>query len=280
MKLNKNDIDRAIGETPEAFSACLHCTLNRCTQEAPARKKFGARLAVLTFALLLACGAAVAVVSAYGMDWWIDNRWAYIQEYNPSLYSQIKTSLQKNITQTDAQKNNNVTVRIQDAAWLSDRAFIAVQAVCDNSAYEMHPEYNFDVDGGLSDEPNANVEGAHYQHWLWTDKGFGLPEDVMTNPDKKLLVYYGTDIHIGKADGETLIAGYDMIKIEDNTVLFALEYDRSTCETDAVKAAIIQYTDADGYLTLCYPYETRLFVNGDFGDVVDYGCVTFRIKIN
>ena len=33
------------------------------------------------------------------------------------------------------------------------------------------------------------------------------------------------------------------------------------------------------YLTLCYPFETRLFANNEFGGVVDHGCVTFKVKI-
>ena len=170
-------------------------------------------------------------------------------------------------------------VRVQDAAWLADQAFFAIQAVCDNPDYEMHPEFNFDVDGGLSDDPNANEEGNHYRHWLWTEKGFGLPEDVMDNPDKKLLVYYGTEVHIGTPQGEVLMGASDAMKVEGNSVLIGLTFERAAYETGPVKAAILRCTDAKGYLTLCYPYETRLFANNEFGGIVDHGCVTFKVKI-
>ena len=101
----------------------------------------------------------------------------------------------------------------------------------------------------------------------------------MADPAKKLLVYYGTDVHIGTPDGECLMGAYDVIKAEGGSVLVAMEFDRSQFETDEIQAAIARYTDAKGYLTLCYPYETRLFANNEFGGVVDHGCVTFKVKI-
>ena len=279
MNLNQSNIDRALGDTPASFSACMQSTLNHCVEARRAPRKLTARTLILAAALVLFCGAAVAMVSAHGLDWWMNNRWLYIQEFNPDLYARIKTSMQKQIEQTDDQPKNNVTVRVQDAAWLADQAFFAIQAVCDNPDYEMHPEFNFDVDGGLSDDPNANEEDNHYMHRLWTDKGFGLPEDVMDNPDKKLLVYYGTEVHIGTPQGEVLMGASDAMKVEGNSVLIGLTFERAAYETGPVKAAILRCTDAKGYLTLCYPFETRLFANNEFGGVVDHGCVTFKVKI-
>ena len=279
MNLNQSNIDRALGDTPASFSACMQSTLNHCVEARRAPRKLTARTLILAAALVLFCGAAVAMVSAHGLDWWMNNRWLYIQEFNPDLYARIKTSMQKQIEQTDDQPKNNVTVRVQDAAWLADQAFFAIQAVCDNPDYEMHPEFNFDVDGGLSDDPNTNEEDNHYMHWLWTDKGFGLPEDVMDNPDKKLLVYYGTEVHIGTPQGEVLMGASDAMKVEGNSVLIGLTFERAAYETGPVKAAILRCTDAKGYLTLCYPFETRLFANNEFGGVVDHGCVTFKVKI-
>ena len=276
---NQSNIDRALGDTPASFSACMQSTLNHCVEARRAPRKPAVRVFALAAALVLFCGAAVAMVSAHGLDWWMNNRWLYIQEFNPDLYAQIKSSLQKEITQTDEQTGDNLTVRVQDAAWLPDQAFFAIQAECDLSDYEMHPEFNFDVDGGLSDDPNANEEDNHYMHWLWTDKGFGLPEDVMDDPAKKLLVYYGTDVYIGTPDGECLMGACDVIKAEGGSVLVALDFDRSQFETDEVRAAIERYTDAKGYLTLCYPYETRPFADNEFGDVMDQGCITFQVKI-
>lgn len=171
MKLNQNDIDRAFGDTPDSFSRRMERTLNQCANDRRAPRRLTMRTLILAAALVLFCGAAVAMVSAHGLDWWMNNRWLYIQEFNPDLYARIKTSMQKQIDQTDDHPRNNVTVRVQDAAWLSDQAFFAIQAVCDNPDYEMHPEFNFDVDGGLSDDPNANEEDNHYRHWLWTEKG-------------------------------------------------------------------------------------------------------------
>ena len=163
MNLNQSNIDRALGDTPASFSACMQSTLNHCVEARRAPRRLTARTLILAAALVLFCGAAVAMVSAHGLDWWMNNRWLYIQEFNPDLYARIKTSMQKQIEQSDDQPKNNVTVRVQDAAWLADQAFFAIQAVCDNPDYEMHPEFNFDVDGGLSDDPNANEEDNHYR---------------------------------------------------------------------------------------------------------------------
>ena len=139
MNLNQSNIDRALGDTPASFLACMQSTLNHCVETRRAPRRLTARTLILAAALVLFCGAAVAMVSAHGLDWWMNNRWLYIQEFNPDLYARIKTSMQKQIEQTDDQPKNNVTVRVQDAAWLADQAFFAIQAVCDNPDYEMHP---------------------------------------------------------------------------------------------------------------------------------------------
>lgn len=171
MKLNQNDIDRAFGDTPDSFSRRMERTLNQCANDRRAPRRLTMRTLILAAALVLFCGAAVAMVSSAWPGLVDEQPLLYIQEFNPDLYARIKTSMQKQIDQTDDHPRNNVTVRVQDAAWLSDQAFFAIQAVCDNPDYEMHPEFNFDVDGGLSDDPNANEEDNHYRHWLWTEKG-------------------------------------------------------------------------------------------------------------
>ena len=76
-----------------------------------------------------------------------------------------------------------------------------------------------------------------------------------------------------------LMGASDAMKVEGNSVLIGLTFERAAYETGPVKAAILRCTDAKGYLTLCYPFETRLFANNEFGGVVDHGCVTFKVKI-
>ncbi|MBS7301160.1 MAG: hypothetical protein KIG71_09095 [Eubacteriales bacterium] len=92
-------------------------------------------------------------------------------------------------------------------------------------------------------------------------------------------MYYGTEVHIGTPQGEVLMGASDAMKVEGNSVLIGLTFERAAYETGPVKAAILRCTDAKGYLTLCYPFETRLFANNEFGGVVDHGCVTFKVKI-
>lgn len=280
MNDQKNRIDQAFGNTPEGFSRRMQSTLAQCQPVRRAAQRKPMRVLAFAAALVLLCGTAAAVLASHGMLWWMDNRWQYIQQYNPDLYAQIRRSLQQDIQQLDLDGDGMLTVTVQDAAWLQDQAFIAIQAVCDQGKYEMHPYYNFDVDGGLSDNPLANEESDHYLHWLWTEKGFGLPKDVMLDSTKQLLVFYGDQVFVGSPDGPELLGAYDVLRADDgNTVLFALEYDRKSFESKEVITAIEQYTDKDGYLTLCYPYEARLFANDTFGPAITQGCVNFKIKV-
>ena len=85
MNLNQSNIDRALGDTPASFLACMQSTLNHCVETRRAPRRLTARTLILAAALVLFCGAAVAMVSAPGLDWWMNNRWLYLQVFNPDL---------------------------------------------------------------------------------------------------------------------------------------------------------------------------------------------------
>ena len=91
MNLNQSNIDRALGDTPASFSACMQSTLNHCVETRRAPRRLTARTLILAAALVLFCGAAVAMVSAHGLDWWMNNRWLYMCEEkgNKVLYFQF-----------------------------------------------------------------------------------------------------------------------------------------------------------------------------------------------
>ncbi|MEI3429232.1 MAG: sigma factor-like helix-turn-helix DNA-binding protein [Christensenellales bacterium] len=105
MNLNQSNIDRALGDTPASFSACMQSTLNHCVETRRAPRRLTARADPGRCAGAV-CGAAVAMVSAHGLDRWMNNRWLYIQEFNADLYARSKPRCQKQMEQTDDQPKN------------------------------------------------------------------------------------------------------------------------------------------------------------------------------
>ena len=55
MNLNQSNIDRALGDTPASFSACMQSTLNHCVEARRAPRRLTARTLILAAALVLFC---------------------------------------------------------------------------------------------------------------------------------------------------------------------------------------------------------------------------------
>ena len=276
MSADLNKLDREFGETPQGFHDAMQWTLAQCVETPPRRRmlRVSLRGAILVCLLLLLSGAALAVVLPRGgMDWWLGGRWGFVQHYEPEVYQKALENRQMEIDQYVV-AGSLVEVCVQEAAWLEDRVYIAISAQCTDDRYEMHPDANMDVDGGLGDE--------HMAHYLWTEKGFDVPEKVMDDPTKQLLLFSDPKLRVGRMDGMELLGAWDVVRGEDGTIYLMQEFTldgEGAAWKEAIENAVTIYTDADGYLPLYMPFYTRAFANDAYGDYVDVGVLAFKVKV-
>ncbi len=271
MTWNRERMDRAFGTTPASFGQAMQEALAKCEpRPKKSARRAPAKMIVIAAALALLCGAALAAVNNYGMDWWFTGRWSYIRRLYPALYREVMNCLQTDIPQESSLETDGLRVIVAEAAYLAESGKTYVEIEVENlrPEYEMHPAFNMDVDGALGEE--------HDLHWLWTKKGFGVPEKVMDDPGKTLLLYEGETLYVpgvddGKEEGDMLAysGGCDVVRGEDGRVLILLE-----CWED-----IARYADAEGWLHLRLPFSTRTFADDEYGEVIDKGEITFRIDM-
>lgn len=304
--MRRNDLDHAFDATPQVFAERVDQTLRNLKEEEPMRK-FTLRAALLAaLILLLLCGIAYAVVSMQGQAWYYENRFYAFREYEPEKYQAIMDNLQTEIPQTltpDAE--GLVRMNVQDCAWVPEHGLFTLSFAAfanDPERYELYSTYMMDVDGGLVDEllpGETEEEGSHTEHWLWTEKGYGLPEDVMEDPSKQLLLVDANDwdIYIGESDTKLPAMSADAFIGEEGGAIWVWEFDLNRLdaqalsetymdadvlaqmleEAEAISAAIAENTDAGGMLSLRIPYRVFRFTDGNFGEPTP-GEVRFEVK--
>jgi hypothetical protein len=215
-------------------------------EEKPKMKKFSLRtalIAALVTALLL--GTAYAVATTYGLQFWnVERIYMPDQEAAKKMIDAEQTAIQGECT------NKLVNVTVGQAAWLSeDRFQVTLTAeLRDKSRYELHPLQSLDTDGACisTSEPLPSSENGEpveerYESFLWTDKGFGLPRDMMDDPTKQLVLfsegapYSDGTVTIGTADG-TALSDYSMydLRSADGNVQMMLEFDLSDMDPEKV----------------------------------------------
>lgn len=303
--MTNRDLDQALGSTPPEFSRRIRQTLHTLEEESPVKKPVSHILLVAIITVLLV-GAACALVITYGQDWYYNNRFTAYQENEPEKHQAIVDSLTTDIPQ---QSNAHpwITTTVQDVAWIPQQEMatlsIASRAV-DANQDELHSTFNMDVDGSYTTEPDPDDEESRTVHYLWTEKGFGLPETGMDDSGHRLLLLTdNADIYIGEQGDAVLpLRSFDTFRSEDGTVVSVFEFDLSMLDAAAIKAryadqtydsdygiseeewqqqiqedmqyllnnaektnaAMAANTDENGMLTLRYEYEVTPFANDTF----------------
>lgn len=273
MSMNKERIDAAFGNTPESFSHRLSQTIATLSEKKKedSVRRYPLRVIVLAAMITMILGAAgTALTMDRGLNWWFQGRWSMETASDPTLVQDIQTHLQSVIPQYSTQSGLAITV--EDAAWLDSKAYIAISIRNERAEYEMHPNFNMNVDG-FDDDRTEN--------WLWTSKGFGVPEQVMDDPQKTLLLFEDYPIHAGRADGPILRGAWDVTRREDGAVqlIQEIDWDEDSGFRESIEAALAVYTDSDGCLPLFMPFATRTFAQDIYGDYVDYGILGFKVKV-
>lgn len=240
--MKPDEFDRAFGDTPQVFTKRIDDTLLKLKEDAPV-KKFTVRTAVLvTLILLLLCGIAYAIVTFQGQEWYYTNRFTAYQEHEPNKQQAILENLQTEVPQEESQDANGlVRMTLQDYSWVDGRLFTLSMAARPKhpQEYELHPMMALDTDGLFGGaEPDPDDPEARAEHWLWTEKGFGLPEDMMSDPDKKLILLdFGmSGLLIGDTNIQLPMGSSDMFVGEDGASIGVLEMDLRWLDEDYIRS--------------------------------------------
>lgn len=313
--MRNDELDRALGPTPEAFSNRIDQTLGALEEEKTV-KRFVLRTPILVALLLaLLCGIAYAVVTQ-GQEWYYNNRFTAYQEYEPKTHQAILEHLQT-APEQERQDDPLVDVVVQDISWVPEERLMTLSLAArpqNEAAIELHPMGNLDPDGSYVGpeyiEEYAEDEEARAEHWLWTEDGFGPVKERMRDPSKELYLFEADDIRIGPEGSEVRAMGdgssMDSFVGEDGAVITVLEcrlpwmdtaYDDRLLAMEGVtneqkegllawnheaRAAFERNLDQEGRLTLSVRYVVTRYVEDDDKALYTGGeerWITLRIKV-
>lgn len=284
----RNQLQGIYGNPPPATHQAFVCALSSPSaheRRKTMRKKIAALplLAVL-MVLLVGCTAYAAVSQV--MSWYYSNRDTHLKELYPERYEALMNHI---LTDLPQQQSDDpwVTVQIPEAVWLPEenRLILAVTAAPkDGKAVELHPMWNLDADGSYAGgdfAPGTPGEDSEDRgdHWLWTEKGYGPVRQMMSAPEKALVLIDAYEISLGAADApqQHVYLNMDALDMSDGEVLFMLE---GQLDPDIMRA----YRTAEGWeipLTLLYtvhPYEDGMDDMTLYTGITGSVTLTLRVK--
>lgn len=223
--MRPEDLDRALGPTPQSFTDKMNQTLLHLEEEKQVKRI--ALRTVLIFALLAAllCSTSYAVIYR-GLEWYYNSRFSDHRQLDPDTYETVMSHLQTDLPQTAS--DPDIHIAVQEAVWLTEERLLVVfltAAPADPERYELHDKWSLDADGAyVGKDGVANPESffkSHTEHWLWTTEGHG-PVDQMIAPGKELLL---VDVHSPRLNGmkfEGINSSIGIVR-ENSTMYYAME---------------------------------------------------------
>ena len=225
------DVDRALGNTPAAFSHAVQAALQSCQADAPAPEKAhrGRKLTlalVIALILMLFTGTAYAIARAGGFLWFTDNYIGYWESYYPETFAHLKAHLQSDVPNEDIRENDLAALSVDDVAWIWDEAAVfCLHAVSLDPNVEIHDAMEWNVDG-------------ESEFALWTANGFGHPQDVMYDPAKQLVLVDMDfwNLTVGSPDGPALLLARSAYTTPEDDLLIYMELRPREYSADAIRA--------------------------------------------
>ena len=296
--MKANDLDKAFKPTPDIFKKTLNNTLNNLEEEVPMKKFTIKTVLIAALITALTIGAVYAIVN-YGQQWYYENRFSGFKDNCPEVYKDIIESLKSDVKQNNVgEASQMLDIKVQDYAWADNSNIFTLSfaaTALDKSKHELHSTMEIDVDGEDREE-----------RWLWTNKGFGLPKDVMADPSKDLIlldVFNQNDkILIGDSEANFPLSSYDIFTNDEGTVLIYVDIDLNMLNKDEIlKAfddpikcadsvkymeniadeannALNKYTNEQGMVKLRLPYSVYSFEKNEIINPVN-GELIFEVKI-
>lgn len=316
--MKRFDLDKAFPETPKVFSERIDQTLRTIKEEKHVKKYTIRTMLIAAAITLAVGGIAYAVISFGQEWYYNTRFTAYQEhepDKHQAIMDNMQTEIPQ---RSNGAAAGLIDLKVQDASWVKEKQVFTLSLtakVQDNGKYELHAMSEMDGDGLYAASVDAQDPESRNVHWLWTSKGYGLPKDVMADPGKQLiLIDLERDLHIGET--ATVLPGYmtDVFTTDDGPVVAVHEYDLKLADTaevekmftdveipegidealfkqdnqqqkerlmlqaDAVKQAIEDNTDGEGFLSLRLPYIVIPLNNNEFGEAME-GAAYFRVYI-
>ncbi len=299
--MNGFEMENAFGQPPAEFRQGMEHALKQVKEDKTV-KKFTARTLILAAALvLMLCGIALAVSSAYGVEWFLKERYAD----PPKLPGDFSDQVQSDIPQTNI--NSFADVAIRDAAWLDETydesrantfqmTFRAVLQEAQKPKYEMHEAIRLNNDGDTSERNGVD--------WLWTETGHGPIPEMMNDPQKQLALFEPLGFTLGTPDGFAMPgAGEDSLHTQDDSLMYNLFINLNWLDpawlentyrpmeskdaqallqtllenAEEYRKAKAQYTDENGLTTMVLNY--FVWEYPDWENARHNGYLTFKVKL-
>lgn len=278
--MRSEDLDRALGETPQSFVEKMESTLAHLPQEKTRtiRRMPCQRVLVLAILALMLCTTAVAI--AYqGLSWYYNNRFTAYQQYEPEKYNNIMRHLTADVPQMGTD-DAEIQIAVTETSWTPETGLLVVALSAQTrtpETNELHPMWNLDADGAYvgPDESAIADEEERCVHWLWANDTRGPVEDMLA-PGKALLLVDCDTVLLG----EERLQNYSMDAFvdEEGRVQFILEFELPQEQQEKL---LLADTDQDGLISLTVQYivthyttdDVQLYTGGRTGEI------TFQLAI-
>ncbi len=235
----KKALNDLYGEVPLGTHNAFMAARIPTEKEGRAMKK--KMLMTPVFALLLALMLGTVAFAAAGqvLDWYYAERfYNYPAEQRDAILQNAQT-----VAAQTQDENADFSATVQEYSWVKEekKLVVTLNVKAVNSGIELHPMWNLDADGALGEE-------GREEHWLWTEKGFGKPEDMMADSTKALHLTDVEHLCIGNhADNFTAVieGSTDALVMPDGSVQFVMEYLFSTVDEARTAKAANYYDDPE-----------------------------------
>ncbi len=264
------------GNVPQGTHNAFMAARIPTEKEGHAMKKKMLLTPILAIFLALTLGTVAFAAASQVLDWYYAERFStYPAEQRDAILENAKTAAAQ-----VQDENADFSATVQEYSWVAGekKLVLTLNVKTKNGGIELHPMWNLDADGALGDE-------GREEHWLWTAKGFGKVEDMMTDSSKALHLTDVQQLVLGDHENgitPVLEGATDAVVMADGSVQFVMEYHFGSADeahsaavatwvTDPVRLAERQALDAQvretilkgGLLELSIPYYTVAYTDVD-----------------
>ena len=96
--MRKEDLDRALGQTPQSFTEAMDRTLRGLKEEKDVKRVAFRTVILVAVIILLLCATAFALMGQ-GLEWYYNNIFTAYQEHEPEKHQAIMQNLQTDLPQ-------------------------------------------------------------------------------------------------------------------------------------------------------------------------------------